>query len=120
MGLWQGGRFAVRLLVKDKWFTLVAAIALALGIGVNNTVFTFVNAVLIRGLPFDNADRIMAISGRDRVRGRDLGTSYLDFKDWSAASHSFVGVAAYTGNAFNVSDEGRPPERFVGTYVSAS
>ena len=57
MGLWQDARFAVRLLVKDKWFTLVAAVALALGIGVNNTVFTFVNAVLIRGLPFNDPDR---------------------------------------------------------------
>ena len=48
MGLWEDFRFAGRLLFKDKWFTLVAAIALALGIGVNATVFTFVNAVLIR------------------------------------------------------------------------
>src|SRR5206468_3011107 len=56
MGLWQDIRFAVRLLIKDKWFALVAAVALALGIGVNNTVFTFVNAVLIRGLPFLGRD----------------------------------------------------------------
>ena len=61
MGLWQDIQFAIRLLVKDKWFTLVAAVALALGIGVNATVFTFVNAVLIRGLPFDDPDRIMAL-----------------------------------------------------------
>jgi hypothetical protein len=61
MGLWQDLRYAVRLLVKDKWFTAVAAAARALGIGVNNTVFTFVNAVLIRGLPFDEPDRIMAL-----------------------------------------------------------
>ena len=50
MGLWEDIRFAARLLVKDKWFTLVAVLALALGIGVNTTVFTFANAVLIRGL----------------------------------------------------------------------
>src|SRR3989442_10999609 len=60
MGLWQDVRFAVRLLIKDKWFTLVAAVALALGIGVNNTGFTFVHAVPIRGLPFNEADKIMA------------------------------------------------------------
>src|SRR5438034_2841550 len=119
MGLWQDLRFAARLLVKDKWFTLVAVIALALGIGVNNTVFTFVNAVLIRGLPFNEADKIMALGGRDRVRDRDMGTSYLDFKDWSA-SRSFVGLAAFNGNTFNVSDEGRAPERFSGAFVSAN
>lgn len=59
MGIWQDVRFAGRLLVKDKWFTLVAAAAPGLGIGVNNTVFTFVNAVLIRGLPFDNPRQIV-------------------------------------------------------------
>ena len=59
MSLLQDLRFAVRLLVKDRWFTAVAVVALALGIGVNATVFTFVNAVLIRGLPFDDPDRIV-------------------------------------------------------------
>ena len=121
MGLWQDLQFAVRLLVKDKWFTLVATIALALGIGVNATVFTFVNAVLIRGLPFDEPERIMAIGSADPVRNRlNMGVSYLDFKDWSEAAKSFTGVAAYSGMTMNVSDEGRAPERYVGASVSAN
>ena len=120
MGLWQDLQFAVRLLIKDKWFTLVAAIALALGIGVNATVFTFVNAVLIRGLPFDDPDRIMALSSRDAVRDRNMGVSYLDFKDWSAATQTFTALAAHTGSTMNVSDEGRAPERFSGAFVSAN
>ena len=69
MNLLQDLRFAVRLLVKDHWFTLVAVIALALGLGVNTTVFTFVNAVLIRGLPFDDPDRIIVVGSTD-ARGR--------------------------------------------------
>ena len=81
MTLLQDLKFALRLLVKDRWFTAVAAVALALGIGVNATVFTFVNAVLIRGLPFDDPDRIMSIGTRD-ARGRDRGLSYLEFQDW--------------------------------------
>ena len=120
MTLWQDVRFAVRLLIKDKWFTLVAAVALALGIGVNNTVFTFVNAVLLRGLPFPNSDRIVAIVSHDRVRDRDFGVSYLDFKDWSEASRSFTGLAAYDGGTMNVSDEGRTPERVAGSFVTAN
>ena len=87
MSFWQDLRFAVRLLIKDKWFTTVAALALALGIGVNSTVFTFVNAVLIRGLPFDDPDRIMSLGTKD-ARNRDQGLSYLEFKDWLEASRS--------------------------------
>ena len=72
-----------RLLVKDRWFTLVAAVALALGIGVNATVFTFVNAVLLRGLPFDNPDRIMWVGTRN-AQPQERALSILDFEDWRA------------------------------------
>src|SRR2546421_4230727 len=119
MGLWQDLRFASRLLVKDKWFTLVAAVALALGIGVNATVFTFVNAVLIRGLPFDDPDRIMSLGTRD-TRGRDRGASYLELQDWRDGTRAFEGLAAFSGQTMNVSDEGRPPERYAGPYISGN
>jgi predicted permease len=119
MGLWQDFQFALRLLFKDKWFTIVATSALALGIGVNTTVFTFVNAVLIRGLPFHDPDQIMAVYSRDVGRGRDLGLSYADYRDWSAGSRAFSGMGAFTGATMNVSDEGRTPERYNGSFVSA-
>jgi putative ABC transport system permease protein len=119
MSLLQDLRYAVRLLVKDRWFTAIAVIALALGIGVNSTVFTFVNAVLIRGLPFDDPDRIMSLSTID-TRGRHRGLSYLEFEDWRRDTHAFSGIAAWNGNTMNVSDEGRPPERFQGPYISAN
>ena len=57
MSLLQDLRFAIRLLVKGRWFTLVAAAALALGIAANSAVFTLVNAVLLRGVPFKNQNR---------------------------------------------------------------
>ena len=120
MGLWEDVRFAGRLLLKDKWFTLVAAIALALGIGVNATVFTFVNAVLIRGVPMPDADRVMAIGSTDRVRNRNLGMSYLDFRDFRDATRTFDLFSIYTGNISNVSDEGQPPERYNGAHVDAT
>jgi len=120
VGLWQDLQSAIRLLIKDKWFTLVATVALALGIGVNATVFTFVNAVLIRGLPFDEPDRILALNSHDPVRDRNMGVSYLDFKDWKAATKTFSALAAYTGTTMNVSDEGRAPEWFNGSFVSAN
>src|SRR3954471_17677987 len=97
MSFLQDLRFAFRLLVKDRWFTAIAVIALALGIGVNSTVFTFVNAVLIRGLPFENPDRIMSIGTLD-ARGRNRGLSYPEFQDWRQDNHAFSGIAAWTGN----------------------
>jgi putative ABC transport system permease protein len=119
MTLLQDLKFALRLLVKDRWFTAVAVMALALGIGVNATVFTFVNAVLIRGLPFNEPDRIMSIGTRD-ARGRDRGLSYLEFEDWRTGNRSFAGMAAFNNSTMNVSDEGRAPERFTGPYISAN
>ena len=119
MSVWHDLRYAIRLLLKDKWFTVVAATALALGIGVNTAVFTFVNAVLIRGLPFDDPDRIIAISTTD-LRNRQLGVSRLDFNDWRDSSKSFSGLALMLGTSVNVSDEGRVPEMFQGVYQSAN
>ena len=120
MGLWEDVRFAARLLLKDKWFSLVAAIALALGIGVNATVFTFVNAVLIRGVPMPDADRVMAIGSTDRVRNRNQGVSYLDFRDYRDSTKTFDLLSMYTGTIANLSDEGQPPERYNGAQVDAT
>jgi len=118
MTLLQDVRFAIRLLIKDRWFTLVAAIALALGIGANATVFTFVNAVLLRSLPIADPDRVVQINAMD-AKGRRQAFSMLDFRDLAAA-RSFSELTAYTGGTANVSDEGRPAERFQGLFTSAN
>jgi len=119
MTVLQDVRYAVRLLIKDRWFTAVAALALALGIGANNAVFTFVNAVLIRGLPFDDPDRIISIGMKD-AKGRQLGLSRLDFLDVREQSKSFSELSMINGSPMNVSDEGRPAEQYQGTYESAN
>ena len=115
-----GDRFAARLLLKDKWFTFVAAVALALGIGVNATVFTFVNAVLIRGLPIADPDRTLTVGSYNRARSNPLGVSYLDYRDWKENTKTFETFGAYNGTVANVSDEGQPPERFNGSHISAN
>src|SRR5438034_19523 len=119
MNLLHDVRYALRLLIKDRWFTAVAATALALGIAVNTAVFTFVNAVLLRGLPFDEPDRIIALGTTD-ARNRQLGVSRLDFVDWCEASHSFSGLSLMQPASINISEEGRAPERFQGQYHSAN
>src|SRR5437667_12888933 len=119
MNLLHDVRYALRLLLKDRWFTAVAATALPLGIAVNTAVFTFVNAVLLRGLPFGDSDRIISLGTTD-ARNRQLGVSRLDFTDWREASRSFAGLALMLPASINVSDEGRAPEQFQGDYHSAS
>ena len=119
MTVWQDLRFAVRILIKDKWFTAVAALALALGIGVNTTIFTFVNVVILRGLPFRDPDSIVSIAMTD-ARGRFQGVSRLDFLDWRDAARSFSHFAVLTGASLNVSEQGRPAEQYNGTYGSAN
>jgi predicted permease len=89
---------------------------------VNTTVFTLVNAVLLRGLPFDQPDRIVSIAGTD-ARGRPTGVSRLDFLDWSENNRAFAGLTLTVATSLNVSDPGeggRPPEQFQGTYNSAN
>ena len=114
MGLWEDVRFAARLLLKDKWFTLVAAVALALGIGVNATVFTFVNAVLIRGLPIADPDRVMAHRFvRSRAQSQH-GRVVPRFPRLEGGDPHLRALGAYTGTLANLSDEGQPPERFNG------
>ena len=117
--LWQDVRFAARVLIKDRWFTLAAVTALALGIGANVAVFTFVNAVLMRGLPFHEPDRIVALWTEDD-RARRLSTSELDYEDWRAEARSFSELAATLSSTMNISDEGRAPERVQGAYVTAT
>jgi predicted permease len=119
MGLLQDLRFAVRLVAKDRWFTLVAVVTLALGIAANNAVFTFVNAVLLRGIPFKDGDRIVALGTRD-TRNRNLGVSYLDFEDWRRSARSFSDMCLFGQPTLNVSDVGRAPDRYNGAVISAN
>src|SRR5262249_46241486 len=74
---------------------------------------------LIRGLPFDEPDRIIALGMTD-ARNRQLGVSRLDFLDWREQARSFSGQSMVISSPMNVSDEGRPAEQFSGTYQSSN
>ena len=119
MGIVKDIRFAIRVLIKDRWFTALALVALSLGIGLNNTVFTLVNAVILRGLPYEEPDRIMHLSAQNLSEGRKFLVSYPDFEDWQAASVSFTGLAAYRRGTIIINDEGHAPERAWGDWISA-
>jgi len=115
----QDLRFAVRLLVRDRWLTAVAAAALALGIGASNTVFTFVNAAQIRGLPVDEPKSVLAIHRID-ASGRPGAVSRTELEVLRTEATTLEGIAAYKRSASTVTDEGLAPEQIRSLYVSAN
>src|SRR3954469_6029190 len=121
MSFWQDVKYGLRMLAREPGFTAVMVTALALGIGVNTTVFTLVNAVLFRGLPFDHAERVMYVSShRASDPDHDLDVSYPDFRDWRTQSKSFEGFAAFRGRGMTLADDSGAPERFLGPEVSSN
>ncbi len=94
--LTQETRYAIRKLLRNPGFTVVAVAALALGIGANTAIFSVVNAVLIRPLPFQDPDRLVVIweSNLQQNKEREL-VSPLTFRDWEENSSSFVSMAAW-------------------------
>ena len=111
-------RFALHLIAKDRWYSAVAIIALSLGIGVNATVFTLVNAVLIRGLPYKDAHQLYMLSTARKDNPRPAGVSLLDFRDWQAQSKSFSGLAAGANGGSNLSGDGVPPQQSPGAALT--
>ncbi len=102
--LGQDVRYGLRMLVKSPGFTAVAVLTLAIGIGANIAMFSVVNAVLLRPLPFDEADRLVVVQQRSRQQGWTTGWSYPDFVDWREQNPVFEEYAAYTRAEFDLVD----------------
>ncbi|MEO6239507.1 MAG: ABC transporter permease [Vicinamibacterales bacterium] len=113
-------RFALHLIVKDRWYTAVAVIALALGIGLNATVFTLVNAVLIRGLPFKDSGSLYMLGSQKQGDARSGGVSFADLEDWRTQSRTFIGLAALNSGGVNLSDGLSAPQQARSSQVSAN
>jgi len=118
--LWQDLRFALRFLAKNATFAAVAALTLALGIGANSAIFTVVNAVLLKPLPYREPDRLAMIWLDNRRLGlkEDL-TSYPNYQDWKAGSPSFASMAAFTDDRSTLSEVDEP-ERVDGARIEAN
>ena len=115
----QDLRFATRLLLKERWFSAAAIVAMALGIGANTLGFTIINAAFIREFAFERADRIVSISWRP-TRGRRLPASVLDLEDWRAPARSFSAIGGAAFQAINISDDHAAPEQTQGSRVTAN
>jgi predicted permease len=121
MSLLEDLRFGLRTLSKNPGFTAVAITALALGIGVNATVFSLSNAVLFKNLPFANSDHVLYLITTNSTKPRWYNAfSYPDFLELRAQLKSFDAVGASMQVSANISDHTASPEGYNGARVSAN
>jgi len=118
--LWQDIRYGVRMLTKDAGFTVIAVLTLALGIGANTAIFSILDAVLLKPLPFPEPQRLMTIWGTDSRNGETRRSiSYPDFTDYRDQNRTLESLAAYTDGTFTLTGNGDPAQLH-GAVVTAS
>src|SRR5262249_16490968 len=115
--LWQEVKFGARMLGKGRGFTLVALLTLALGIGANSAIFSFVNAILLRPLPYPDSDRLVFLTEWSE-QVPDMSFSLANFADLRDQNRVFEAVVAFRGQNY-VLTGGPEPERLNGRQVTA-
>src|SRR5688572_3630408 len=106
---WQDLRYGARMLIKTPAVTLVAIVALTLGIGANTAIFTVVNAVLLRALPFAEAEQLAIVW--EKRPNRDQNVINLgNFFDWKGQNTVFSDMAAFFDSNANLTSDGEPEE----------
>src|SRR5258708_12978419 len=118
-GLFQDLRYALRQLGKNPGFTLVAVLTLAIGIGANTAIYSVIEAVLLRQLPFGTPDRLVWLNGK-MPQTDEAGVSPPDFRDYRTSNRAFDQLAAmgYAPNPSNLL--GDKPEQVLTTIPSAT
>ncbi|MFY9555605.1 MAG: ABC transporter permease [Blastocatellia bacterium] len=118
--LFQDVRYGFRMLLKRPGFTTIAVVTLALGIGANTAIFSVVNAVLLRPLPYADPDRLVLFYGTNRQMGfsGQWAVCDPDYPDWKSQSGVFGDIAAYQRQFFTLTDPG-DPERLLASAVDA-
>ena len=114
----QDVRYAVRALWNSKAFATVAILCLGFGIGLNTTIFSIIDGVLLKPFPYTDPDRILIVGARNERAGGESGLSFLDMRDWKEATGAFSTIAATRISAMTVADTGGEPERLSGGAVS--
>src|SRR5437667_4959083 len=117
--LLQDLRFGLRMLIKNPVFTLIAVVTLALGIGANTAIFSVVDAVLLRPLPYPEADRLVFLWSTMKSQGVPFGGSAMpDYYAWRDQNRVFDGLAGFYNGNFNLSSPGSAPELIEGAYIT--
>ncbi|MFZ1972189.1 MAG: ABC transporter permease [Candidatus Acidiferrales bacterium] len=109
----QDLKYAVRMLIKSPSFTAIAILTLALGIGANTALFSVVNGVLLRPLPYAQPDRLVVLSEKSH-NFESSSISYPNFLDWQRSNSAFSSIAAYRSDDFNITGSGEPERVRVG------
>jgi putative ABC transport system permease protein len=114
----QDIRYAVRNLWRSKGFATVAILCLGFGIGLNATIFSVIDGVLLKPYPYTDPERILVVGQQNLRTNNQAGLSYLDMRDWNEANSVFTTIAAVAGRSLTISDGGGEPERYLGAGVS--
>src|ERR1700730_7706193 len=102
--LWQDTRYGARMLRKSPGLTLVAVLSLALGIGAISTIFSFVNGIMLRPLPYQEPERLVLLDETAFKQGSpSIRVSFPNFVDWRQQNNSFEDIACYTAGGFIIS-----------------
>jgi putative ABC transport system permease protein len=116
--IWQDSRFGLRVLRRNPGFTAVAALTLALGIGGTAVVFSLLDAVLLRPLPYPHSERLFRLFPLQGKRKRGVeAASYADLRDWQRQTRTFESLAAYDGESLNLTGTAEP-ERLEGSFIT--
>jgi predicted permease len=118
LDLAQDLRFGARMLRKNPGFSAIAILTLALGIGANAAIFSVVNAVLLRPLPYSSPDRIVTVHGASAMSFVPRPDFHLEWNSWADNTRSFDSLATYETGDLNFATSGTDPERIAGAEVS--
>jgi predicted permease len=116
--LWQDVRYGLRTLARTPGFTTVAILTLALGIGVNTSMFSVIDATLLGGLPYPEASRLVRVF-RTSQQSQSWPHSAANFLDYQAKNEVFEKMAAFSWWSFNLAERGQPPDRLDGIVATA-
>src|SRR2546423_11024399 len=103
--IFQDARYGLRMLIKTPALTFVVILALALGIGANTAIFSVINAVVLRPLPYDHAEELLFLNERSPVLD-EMSISYPNFTDWRSQNHVFEKIGVYNRNSYNLTGHG--------------
>src|SRR6476659_4358349 len=117
--LLQDIRYAWRSLTKTPGFTAIAVTCLALGIGINTTIFSVVDGVMLQPYPYQDAARLAVLGGKNqRLHINRAGISYADYKDLRDQNTTAVAIAAFGRRSLTISDGKSEPTRYEGSPIT--